>query len=86
MTPERSSYSHGTRFVPWAFYGTMAEKQLRLYVPEKDEQELLQVQSLKFLLEPHHITPAVLILLSSAAGGITGQNLVVDAGRIAPKP
>ena len=40
------------------------------------------MQSLKFLLEPHHIPPAVLFLLSSAVGAITGQNLVVDAGRI----
>jgi NAD(P)-dependent dehydrogenase (short-subunit alcohol dehydrogenase family) len=64
----------------------MTEKQLLLYITEKDKQELLQVQSLKSLLEPHYIRPAVLFLLSSAAGGITGQNLVVDAGRIAPKP
>lgn len=61
---------------------TMTEKQLRLYVTEKDKQDLLREQSLKFLLEPQHISPVVVFLLSSAAAAITGQNLVVDAGQV----
>lgn len=60
---------------------TMTEKQLRLYVTENDKQDLLREQALKFLLEPGHISPVVMFLLSSAAAAITGQNLVVDAGR-----
>ncbi len=60
---------------------TMTEKQLRLYVTEKDKQDLLHDQALKFLLEPQHITPAVMFLLSSSAAAITGQNLVVDGGK-----
>ncbi len=59
----------------------MTEKQLRLYVTEKDKEELIRDQSLKFLLDASHVSPAVLFLLSSAAGGITGQNLVVDGGK-----
>ena len=60
----------------------MTEKQLRKYVTENDKRMLLEVQSLKFLVEPHHISPVMLFFLSSAAVAVTGQNLVVDGGRI----
>jgi NAD(P)-dependent dehydrogenase (short-subunit alcohol dehydrogenase family) len=58
----------------------MTEKQLAEHVTPADQETLLQVQCLKFLLAEEHITPATLFLLSRAAGAITGQNLVVDAG------
>lgn len=59
----------------------MTAKQLREHVTPQDQADLLTAQALKFLLQPEHITPAVLFLLSSAASAITGQNLVVDAGK-----
>ena len=59
----------------------MTEKQLRLYVTEEDKKQLLADQSLKFLLDASHVSPAVLFLLSSAACAITGQNLIVDGGK-----
>lgn len=60
----------------------MTEKQLSKYVTEDDKKMLLQVQSLKFLVQPHHVSPVMMFLLSSDASAITGQNLVVDGGRI----
>jgi NAD(P)-dependent dehydrogenase (short-subunit alcohol dehydrogenase family) len=60
----------------------MTDKQLREHVTEADQRELLDDQSLKFLLMPQHVTPATLFLLSPAAAAITGQNLVVDGGKV----
>ncbi|MBN2309698.1 MAG: SDR family oxidoreductase [Candidatus Hydrogenedentes bacterium] len=60
----------------------MTDKQLREHVAERDKEELLEGQCLKFLLNEEHVTPATLFLLSRAAAGITGQNLVVDGGKV----
>jgi NAD(P)-dependent dehydrogenase (short-subunit alcohol dehydrogenase family) len=59
----------------------MTERQLKDYVTEADKRELMQVQSVKRLLTEQHVTPVTLFLLSKAAGGITGQIIVVDGGR-----
>jgi len=60
----------------------MTEKQLREHVSEKDKVDLLAAQSMKFLLGPQHVTPLTLFLLSAASMGITGQNIVVDGGKV----
>lgn len=59
----------------------MTERQLAERIQPGDRAELLRAQALKFLLAEEHVTPATLFLLSSAAAAITGQNLVVDAGK-----
>jgi NAD(P)-dependent dehydrogenase (short-subunit alcohol dehydrogenase family) len=60
----------------------MTQKQLREHVTEDDRRELLSTQCLKYLLTEQHVTPATLFLLSRSAAGITGQNLVVDGGKV----
>ncbi len=60
----------------------MTDKQLREHVSEADKRELLHDQCVKFLLKAEHVTPATLFLLSPAAAAITGQNLVVDGGKV----
>ncbi|MCE9613046.1 MAG: SDR family oxidoreductase [Lentisphaerae bacterium] len=60
----------------------MTDKQLKEHASAKDRRDLLAAQSLKALLTEAHVTPATLFLLSSAAAGITGQNLVVDGGKV----
>jgi NAD(P)-dependent dehydrogenase (short-subunit alcohol dehydrogenase family) len=60
----------------------MTAKQLELYVTESDKSDLLRDQALPFLLTEENITPVILFLLSAAAGGITGQNIVVDGGKV----
>lgn len=60
----------------------MTPKQLKLYVSEQDKKKLVAAQCLKFLLKARDVTPATLFLLSSWAGAVTGQNLVVDGGKV----
>jgi len=60
----------------------MTERQLRDFVTEKDKQELLRDQALPYLLTEKHVVPAIEFLFSSAAAGITGQNLIVDGGKL----
>ncbi len=60
----------------------MTRKQLREHVTAKDKTGLLEAQALKFLLRAGHVTPLTLFLLSRAATGITGQNIVVDGGKV----
>ncbi len=60
----------------------MTPKQLQLHVTKKDKKDLLKAQCLPALLTEADITPATLFLLSSLARGITGQNLVVDGGKV----
>ena len=60
----------------------MTERQLREHVTEEDKRQLLRDQALPFLLTEDHVTPVTLFLLSSASSGITGQNVVVDGGKV----
>lgn len=59
----------------------MTERQLAQKVTERDKQKLLADTSIGRLLGEQHVTPATLFLLSAAAAGISGQNLVVDGGK-----
>ncbi len=59
----------------------MTEKQLQEHASVQDRAELVEAQALKFLLTEEHVTPLTLFLLSGCAGGITGQNVVVDGGK-----
>ena len=60
----------------------MTERQLRDHVTEDDKRQLLSDQALPFLLTERHVTPVTLFLLSKSAAGITGQNIVVDGGKV----
>ena len=60
----------------------MTERQLEEFVTEQDKTDLKRDQALPFLLDESCVTPAVLFLLSNQAKGITGQNLIVDGGKL----
>lgn len=59
----------------------MTSKQKNFWADKKSVAECLKEQSLKILIEPMDIRGPVLYLSSEGARMITGQMLVVDAGR-----
>ena len=60
----------------------MTERQLAEKVTDDDKDDLLRDQALPYLLDESYVTPVTLFLLSRAAAGMTGQNVVVDAGKV----
>ena len=58
----------------------VTERQKHLWLKPDDDQRFLDLQCLKFRLQPEEVARAALFLASDEARGITGQNLVVDGG------
>lgn len=58
----------------------VTERQKQLWLKPDDEQRFLDLQCLKFRLQPDEVARAALFLASDEARGITGQNIIVDAG------
>ena len=56
------------------------ERQRALWVTPEKERQFLEQQCLKFRLSEDDVARCALFLASDEARGITGQNLVVDAG------
>ena len=58
----------------------VTERQKKFWLKPGDDQMFLDLQCLKFRLQPAEVARAALFLASDEARGIAGQNLVVDAG------
>lgn len=58
----------------------VTERQARLWNTPEAEREFLDQQCLKFRLSENDVARTALFLASDEARGITGQNLIVDAG------
>lgn len=58
----------------------VTERQRQLWLKPGDDQLFLDLQCLKFRLQPAEIARVALFLASDEARGIAGQNIVVDAG------
>ena len=59
----------------------MTRRQLAEKVSEQDRRDLVRDQCVPTLLTEQHVTPLTLFLLSRAAAGICGQNLLADGGK-----
>ena len=60
----------------------MTERQLADMVDAGAMRNLVETQCVKSLLTEQFVTPATLFMLSKSSGGMSGQNLVVDGGKI----
>ena len=58
----------------------MTARQKALWFSPEQEREFLDQQCLKFRLSEDDVARTALFLASEEARGITGQNLIVDAG------
>jgi len=58
----------------------VTERQQALWLSPDQEREFLDQQCLKFRLTEEDVARAALFLASEASRGMTGQNLVIDAG------
>lgn len=58
------------------------EKQLKYYMHEEEQENLKQEQALPVIMSPRDVMGALLWLLSSAAGMVTGQNILSEAGKV----
>lgn len=56
------------------------ERQTALWRKPEEDKQFIELQCLKFRLESLHVARPALFLASEDSAGITGHNLVVDAG------
>lgn len=56
------------------------ERQTALWRNPQEDQKFIDLQCLKFRLDSTHVARSTLFLASDDSDGITGQNLIVDAG------
>jgi NAD(P)-dependent dehydrogenase (short-subunit alcohol dehydrogenase family) len=55
-------------------------KQEALWRNADDDKKFIELQCLKFRLDPAHVARTALFLAADDSNGITGQNIIVDAG------
>jgi NAD(P)-dependent dehydrogenase (short-subunit alcohol dehydrogenase family) len=58
----------------------VTERQQALWRSPDEDRRFIELQCLKFRLEPAHVASAALFLAADDSAAITGQNLIVDAG------
>ncbi len=58
----------------------VTERQTALWRDPQEDQKFIDLQCLKFRLDASHVARPTLFLASDDSDGITGQNLIVDAG------
>jgi len=58
----------------------VTERQEALWRSDDEDRKFIELQCLKFRLDPAHVARTALFLAADDSSGITGQNIIVDAG------
>ena len=58
----------------------VTERQQALWRNADEDRKFIELQCLKFRLDPAHVARTALFLAADDSDGITGQNIIVDAG------
>ena len=58
----------------------VTERQQALWRNADEDKKFIELQCLKFRLDPAHVSRTALFLAADDSNGITGQNIIVDAG------
>lgn len=58
----------------------VTERQTQLWRNDEEDRKFIELQCLKYRLDSSHVARSTLFLASDDSDGITGQNLIVDAG------
>jgi NAD(P)-dependent dehydrogenase (short-subunit alcohol dehydrogenase family) len=58
----------------------VTERQQALWHSPDEDRKFIELQCLKFRLDPSHVARTALFLGADDSNGITGQNIIVDAG------
>ncbi len=58
----------------------VTERQTRLWRNPQEDEKFIELQCLKFRLDAGHVARPALFLASDDSDGMTGQNIIVDAG------
>jgi NAD(P)-dependent dehydrogenase (short-subunit alcohol dehydrogenase family) len=58
----------------------VTERQQALWRSPEEDKKFIELQCLKFRLDPSHVARTALFLAADDSNGITGQNIIVDAG------
>ena len=58
----------------------VTQRQELLWRNPEEDKKFIELQCLKFRLDPSHVARTALFLASDDSNGITGQNIIVDAG------
>ncbi len=58
----------------------VTDRQTQLWRNDEEDRKFIELQCLKYRLDASHVARSTLFLASDDSDGITGQNLIVDAG------
>ena len=58
----------------------VTERQQAMWRNPAEDQKFIELQCLKFRFDPAHVARTALFLAADDSNGITGQNIIVDAG------